>query len=97
MTHHENGGKLSEVKTVADEVLQRICRPEFLANVFAYGVNRIALSVKSGESEVALEISGPDHAHDEDEWTENGWMDEDDLDMDDLFEEDDEVEENGSR
>lgn len=77
-------GMLAEVKAAADDLIGRAARADVQdSDLFPYGVNRIAVSVRLGEIEVSVEISGPDHSHDP---KEEEWLPEDD---DDLFVEDD--------
>jgi hypothetical protein len=67
---------LAEVKAAALDLLARASGPDLAeTDLFPYGITRIAVSVKALGVEVALEISGPDHSHDEDE--DDDWLEED--------------------
>ncbi len=64
---------LADVKAAARELVQTAAESSVVApDLFPYGVNRVAVTVKSGSIEVSLEISGPDHSHEseEDMWLE---------------------------
>jgi hypothetical protein len=86
----ENGssnGAVTDLKSAAQELLRFLAGPEMAeSELFPYGVNAIAITVKNGDAEIHLEIGGPDHAHhDHDEDDDEGWFSEvDELsDLDD--------------
>lgn len=81
---------VSELKAAAADLLRTLASTEIEeSDLFPFGVNRVSISVKSGSSEIHLEVAGPDdahvhdhdHGHDEDDWM---------LDPDDLPELEDE-------
>lgn len=76
----EQTATFSEVKAAAEDLLRQAAGPDITeSDVFPYGVSRIAVSVRAGAIEIALEVSGPDHAHGGEE---EAWLEEDE----DLFE-----------
>jgi hypothetical protein len=86
----ENGraeSGVAELKAAAAELLRTLAGSEIEeSDLFPFGVTRVSLTVKSGTSEIHLEIAGPDqphfhdHSHDDDE----DWSLVDDLpDLDD--------------
>jgi hypothetical protein len=68
------GATLAEVRAAAEELLLRAAGADVSeSDLFPYGVNQIAIHVKAADIEVSLEISGPDHGHEEEEaWAEDG-------------------------
>lgn len=74
---------LAEVKAAAEDLVRQAAGADITeSDVFPYGVSRIAVSVRAGDIEIALEISGPDHGHGHEE---EAWIEEDD----DLFDDED--------
>jgi hypothetical protein len=82
-----NDRTVADLKSAAQDLLRFLAGPEMSeSELFPYGVNAIAITVKNGDAEVRLEIGGPDHAHhDHDEEDDEGWFSEvDELpDLDD--------------
>ena len=79
----ENGHSLQEVHAVARDLLRQAAGQEIAeSDLFPYGVNHVSVTVRAGEIEVSLDMAGPDHAHEDDEF---GWPEED------LFDDDGEV------
>ena len=85
----QNQSHLEEVKAAAESLLDRAASPELAASfLFPYGINRVAISVKSGDAEVSIELSGPDESdEDDDDFDE----DDDELWLDEDFEDDEEL------
>jgi len=63
---------VAELKTAAQDLLRFLAGEEMSqSELFPYGVNAIAITVKSGDAEIHLEVGGPDHPHhdeDDEEW-----------------------------
>jgi hypothetical protein len=84
----QNNDSLEAVKAAAESLLDRAASPELAASfLFPYGINKVAISVKFGDAEVRIELSGPETSDEED-----GEFDEDDdeLWLDEDFEDDEE-------
>ena len=65
----------AEVKQAAQELLARASGPEIAeSDLFPHGINRIAVAVKAGQIEMSIEISGPDHSHED---VDDDWLEED--------------------
>lgn len=90
----QNNDSLDAVKAAAESLLDRAASPELAASfLFPYGINRVAISVKSGDAEVSIELSGPDESNEDDDFDDE---DDDELWLDEDFEEDDEEISNGN-
>lgn len=77
---------VAELKTAAQDLLRFLAGDEMSqSELFPYGVNAIAITVKSGDAEIHLEVGGPDHAHHDHDEDDEEWFDEaDELpDLDD--------------
>jgi hypothetical protein len=86
----QNTDSLDAVKAAAESLLDRAASPELAASfLFPYGINKVAISVKSGDAEVSIELSGPEGSdEDDDDFDED---DEDELWLDEDFEDDEEL------
>lgn len=75
---------VAELKEAAAELLQLLAAPDIAdSDLFPYGVNHVAITVKQGDSEITLEVSGPQNPHFHDHEEEDDWvMDPVDLDDD---------------
>ena len=86
----QNNDSLNAVKAAAESLLDRAASPELAASfLFPYGINKVAISVKSGDAEVSIELSGPEGSDEDDEFDED---DDDELWLDEDFEDDDDEE-----
>ena len=86
----ENSAAITDLQAAARELLGFLTGPELAdSDLFPYGVTHVALSVKVGDAEVQLEVSGPDHPHDhdhdhdEDDDGDHWLIDRGDADLDD--------------
>jgi hypothetical protein len=82
-TSGSGASSLAEVKAAAESLLQRAASDDVLeSGLFTYGVNRVVIHVKSGENEINVEITGPDHSHPHMDDDDDPWEDEIDDDDD---------------
>jgi len=82
---------LSEVKAVAEELLEQIAGQDLTeTDLFPYGVNRMAVRVRAGECSIEIEMEGPDHPHTQEDLLMGGL---EELDDDDEYDDDDEEDE----
>lgn len=84
MAKEDGGASLGDLKAAAAELLQLLVSPEITeSDLFPYGVTHVAISVRVGEAEVSLDVSGPDNPHTHDHDEDDDWiMDPVDLDDD---------------
>lgn len=74
---------ITELKTAAAELLQLLTAPDITeSDLFPYGVNHVAITVKQGDAEITLEVSGPQNPHVHEHEDEDDWM-LDPVDLDD--------------
>jgi hypothetical protein len=94
MSQNHAQTSLEDVKAAAESLLDRAASPELAASfLFPYGINKVAISVKSGDAEVSIELSGPDGSDDDSDFDDE---DDDELWLDEDFEEDEEETHNGN-
>jgi hypothetical protein len=71
----DNGSDIPQLQRAAAELLQYLVSPEISeSDLFPFGVNSVAITVRDGDAEISLEVMGPpnphihDHDHDDDDW-----------------------------
>jgi hypothetical protein len=53
------------VQAAARDLLRQAAATDlYQSALFPHGVNQLSLTVRAGDIEVSLELSGPDHSHD---------------------------------
>ena len=79
---------IADLKSAAEDLLRFLAGQEMSqSELFPYGVNAIAITVRNGDAEIHLEVGGPDHAHHDHEEDDEEWY----GDVDDLPDVDDDL------
>ncbi|MGV3723786.1 MAG: hypothetical protein ACO1SX_23050 [Actinomycetota bacterium] len=79
----DSQSSVTALKSAAAELLQLLVTPDITeSDLFPFGVNHVAITVRQGDAEISLEVSGPQNPHVHDHDDEDEWM-LDPVDLDD--------------